>query len=57
MVAYDAVVDESLINKILKKNYSRIPVYFGSIDKKLVIGILLTKSLIGINVNEELTVQ
>jgi len=49
MVSYDALVDENLIKKILKKNYSRIPVYFGSLDKKVVIGILLTKSLIGVN--------
>lgn len=56
MISYDAVVDEDLVKKILKKNYSRIPIYFGSPDKKLVIGILLTKSLIGVNVEEKLTV-
>ena len=38
-----------ILKKILKKNYSRIPVYYGKLDKKLVIGILLTKSLIGVN--------
>ena len=56
MISYDAKVDEELIQKILKKNYSRIPVYFGHENKRLVIGILLTKSLIGVNLNESLTV-
>jgi|TARA_B110001450_G_C17384568_1_gene385108 CBS domain containing-hemolysin-like protein len=50
-------MDENLIKKILKKNYSRIPIYYGSLDKKLVIGILLTKSLIGVNVADKMTVQ
>ena len=57
MISCDTIMDENLIKKILKKNYSRIPIYYGSLDKKLVIGILLTKSLIGVNVADKMTVQ
>ena len=50
MISCDTIVDDKLIKKILKKNYSRIPIYFGDLKNKLVIGILLTKSLINVKI-------
>lgn len=57
MLSCDDVVNEDKIKEIKKKNYSRIPVYYGKPDRKLIIGILLTKSLIGFNPKDNLTVE
>ena len=48
MLSCERVVNEELMREIKKKNYSRIPVYYGDINRKLVIGILLVKSLVGL---------
>lgn len=57
MLSCDRVVDDNLMKEIVKKNYSRIPIYYGHKDNKLIIGILLTKSLVGLNFNEKITIQ
>lgn len=56
MLSCDRVVNEDLMLEIKKKNYSRIPVYWGETDRKLVIGILLVKSLVGLKYDEGLTI-
>jgi metal transporter CNNM len=57
MLSCERVVNEDLMKEIKKKNYSRIPVYYGDIDRKLVIGILLVKSLVGLQLEEGVTIQ
>lgn len=57
MLSCDRVVNEDLMKEVKKKNYSRIPVYYGDADRKLIIGILLVKSLLGLNYSEGHTIQ
>lgn len=57
MIGCDTIVNENLMKEIIKKNYSRIPVYYGKKEDRLVIGILLTKSLVGLDFTKERTVQ
>jgi len=41
--------DEDLKDEIKNKNFSRIPLYYGEKDRNLIVGILITKSLIGVS--------
>ncbi|KAI9595679.1 hypothetical protein BDF19DRAFT_413563 [Syncephalis fuscata] len=50
----DAVLDEELLELIAKEGYSRIPVYQN--EKNSVIGVLLTKNLIGIHSDDGIPV-
>jgi len=52
MLSCDRVVNEDLMIEVKKKNYSRIPVYYGDVDRKLIIGVLLVKSLVGLKFEE-----
>lgn len=57
MLSCDRLVNEELMNEIKKKNYSRIPVYWGDVDRKLIIGILLVKSLVGLQFEDGLKIS
>ena len=57
MLSCDRVVNDDLMKEVKKKNYSRIPVYYGDKDRKLVIGVLLVKSLVGLNYKEGSTIS
>lgn len=46
-LSIDSVLDESTIELIKTKGYSRVPVYYGE-DKTFIIGVLIVKSLIGL---------
>lgn len=48
MIKWDREVDDNLLQEILKKNYSRVPIYYGDKQNCLIIGILLMRSLIGL---------
>ena len=52
MLDCKTVVNPNLIKKLVKKNYSRIPIYHGDENNKLIIGILLVRSLIGLKINK-----
>ena len=51
MLRSNTVVDDELIAEIKNKNFSRIPIYYGEPDRRLVFCILMTKSLIGVKVD------
>jgi CBS domain containing-hemolysin-like protein len=57
MLSCSQVVNEDLLKEIKKKSYSRIPVYYGEADRKLIIGVLLVKSLVGLYYPEGSTIQ
>jgi CBS domain containing-hemolysin-like protein len=43
-------MDESILELIKLKGYSRIPVYYGD-NKTFIIGVLIVKSLIGLEID------
>ena len=51
-LSIDTVLDETIIEKIKTKSYSRIPVYYGE-NKSFIIGVLIVKSLIGLVIDKE----
>lgn len=52
-ISADRLVDEGFMEELRRKNYSRIPVYYGDKDRQLIFGILLTRSLIGLKLPSE----
>lgn len=50
-LSIDTKIDQNAIDLIKMKGYSRIPVYYGS-DKHFILGVLIVKSLIGVDVDE-----
>ena len=48
MLSIDTVVNKQLVSELRERGYSRVPVYYGN-DQSFIIGILLTKSLLGID--------
>lgn len=57
MLSSQRIVNEDLLMEIKKKNYSRIPIYYGEPDRNLIIGILLVKSLVGLKYEEGTTIE
>jgi CBS domain containing-hemolysin-like protein len=57
MLGCSKVVNEDLLKEIKKKSYSRIPVYYGDADRKLIIGVMLVKSLVGLEYPEGATIE
>jgi len=55
-LSIDSVLDESTIELIKTKGYSRVPVYYGE-DKTFIIGVLIVKSLIGLPLKPERTLR
>jgi len=47
MLADEQVIDSDLIEELLRKGHSRIPIYHGHRDKKLIIGMALTTVILG----------
>ena len=45
-----------MIQEIRTKGYSRIPVYYGA-NKSFILGILITKTLIGVDVDHPKTLR
>jgi len=55
-VSLDTILDQQLLQRIREVGFSRIPVTISD-NKHFIVGILLTKSLIGINVSKEKTLR
>ena len=51
-MSIDTVLDESVIELIKHKGFSRIPVYYGD-NKTFIIGVLIVRSLIGLEINKD----
>ena len=51
-LSIDAVINQDAIDLIKHKGYSRIPVYYGE-NKTFIIGVLIVKSLIGLQIDKE----
>jgi metal transporter CNNM len=49
-LSIDTVMDDTIIEMIKEKGYSRVPVYYGE-NKSFIIGVLIVKSLIGLAPN------
>lgn len=49
-LSIDSVIDKDAIELIKMKGYSRIPVYYGE-NQTFIIGVLMVKSLIGIDID------
>jgi hypothetical protein len=56
MVSMDTVVDEAMLQQVMRVGFSRIPICKNG-NRNLIIGILLTKSLLGVDPNKGLTVK
>lgn len=46
-VSTDTIINRKTVRKLIKQGYSRVPVYQGT-NKNLIVGVLLTKKLLGI---------
>jgi metal transporter CNNM len=55
-ISVDALIDETMIEEIRTKGYSRIPVYYGE-SKSFILGILIVKTLIGVDIDEPKTLR
>lgn len=56
MLDCEREVDLDLLKEIKDKCYSRIPIYYGPPERQLIIGILLVRSLVGLDI-EKITGQ
>lgn len=54
MIDISRNLDAELMNEIKEMNFSRVPLYYGDRDRNLVVGILMTRSLIGIAPNPDM---
>ena len=55
MISYDAELDKNLIQTILKKGYSRIPVFKG--DRVNILGMIMVKNLLQLDLKETIFVK
>ncbi|CDW80843.1 UNKNOWN [Stylonychia lemnae] len=55
-LSIDTILDKEVIDLIKLKGYSRIPVYYGE-DHSFILGLLIVKSLIGLNVESPLSLR
>jgi len=57
MISSDTIIDEEFLKSTNTTNFSRIPVYYGDKSRNLVFGVLLVKSLIGLDVKRNQTLE
>ena len=55
-LSIDTAIDKGAIELIKLKGYSRIPVYYGG-NETCILGVLMVKSLIGIDIDEAKTLR
>jgi metal transporter CNNM len=55
MISYDAELDKSLLHIILKKGFSRIPVFKG--DRTNILGMIMVKSLLEIDLKDRIFIK
>jgi len=55
-LSIDTILDKDVIDLIKLKGYSRIPVFYGD-NNSFILGVLIVKSLIGLNVENPLSLR
>lgn len=55
MISYDAELDKVLLQTILKKGFSRIPVFMG--DRTNILGMIMVKSLLEIDLSNKIYIK
>lgn len=50
---WEQKVDMELLDTLTQRGFSRIPVYYGEKDRNFIVGVLMLKSLVKINVRED----
>ena len=46
MLDWDAVLDETLLEELTVRSFSRIPIYVGPQERHFIVGVLMLKSLV-----------
>lgn len=55
MISYDAVLDRPLLQTILKKGFSRIPVFKG--ERTNILGMIMVKNLLEVDLTEKIMIK
>ena len=55
-LSLDTLIDAKAIELLKAKGYSRVPVYYGE-NKTFILGVLIVKSLIGLNIENPKTLR